>query len=90
MALENLVTTAFKVVFPISISRLMGQAASNKPREKDYKATSFKTTSRLLDLLLMIPMRSFPIGFLLAEMRMMTWLDLLMMSASAYGPENKL
>ena len=82
MAFENLVTTAFKVVSPISIS--------NKPREKDYKATSFKTTSRLFDLLLMIPMRSFPMGFLLAVMRMMTWLDLLMMSASAYGPENKL
>ena len=76
-----------------SISGLLGQAAaaSFKPRdEKDYKATRFKTTMRLLGLQQMIPLRSFSMDMgCLLVMRMLGLLYLLL-SASAHGSENKL
>ena len=66
---------------------LLGQAASLKPREeKDYKATRFKTTRRLLDLQ-MILMGSSSRDMDCFIMRMLALLSLLL-SASAHGPEN--
>ena len=69
------------------ISGLLGQAASFRPRDKkDYKATRFKTTKRLLDLQ-MIPMGSSSREMDCFIMRMLALLSLLL-SVSAHGPEN--
>ena len=74
-----------------SISGLLGQAASFKPRdEKDYKATRFKTTMRLMGLQQMILLRSFSMDMGCLLVMRMLGLFYLLLSASAHGSENKL